>query len=102
VNSEELKLMIGKAHALQPVIMIGQAGLTDPVLNEIDLALKTHELIKIKVRAERDERKLIQEAIITATSAELIQSIGQVVVIYRKKPAVEPKKKKQGSRRRDF
>jgi len=94
--------MIGKAHALQPVIMIGQAGLTDPVLNEIDLALKTHELIKIKVRAERDERKLIQEAIITATSAELIQSIGQVVVIYRKKPAVEPKKKKQGSRRRDF
>ncbi len=94
--------MIGKAHALQPVIMIGQAGLTDPVLNEIDLALKTHELIKIKVRAERDERKLIQEAIITATNAELIQSIGQVVVIYRKKLAVEPKKKKQGSRRRDF
>jgi len=94
--------MIGKAHALQPVIMIGQAGLTDPVLTEIDLALKTHELIKIKVRAERDERKLIQEAIITATNAELIQSIGQVVVIYRKKPAVEPKKKKQGSRRRDY
>lgn len=94
--------MIGKAHALQPVIMIGQAGLTDAVLNEIELALKTHELIKIKVRAERDERKLIQEAIITATNAELIQSIGQVIVIYRKKPLVEPKKKKQGSRRRDY
>jgi len=94
--------MIGKAHALQPVIMIGQAGLTDPVLNEIDQALKTHELIKIKVRAERDDRKVIQEAIISATHAELIQSIGQVVVIYRKKPPVEPKKKKQGSRRRDY
>lgn len=94
--------MVGKAHALQPVIMIGQAGLTDAVLNEIELALKAHELIKIKVRAERDERKLIQEAIINTTKAELIQSIGQVVVIYRKKPPVEPKKKKQGSRRRDY
>jgi RNA-binding protein len=102
VNSEELKLMIGKAHSLQPVIMIGQAGLTDPVLNEIELALNNHELIKIKVRAERDTRKLIQEAIIAATNAELIQSIGQVIVIYRKKPEVEPKKKKQGSRRRDY
>ena len=102
MNSEELKLMKGKAHALQPVIMIGQAGLTDAVLNEVELALNTHELIKIKVRAERDERKIIQQAIIEATRAELIQSIGQIVVIYRKKPAVEPKKKKQGSRRRDY
>jgi len=93
--------MKGKAHALQPVIMIGQAGLTEPVLKEVELALNTHELIKIKVRAEREDRKLIQEALLSETRAELIQSIGQVVVIYRKKPKVEPKKKKQGSRRRD-
>ena len=58
-----------------------------------------NELIKIKVRAERDERKLIQDQIITATKAELIQSIGQIIVIYRKKP--EPKVvKNTGPRRR--
>jgi RNA-binding protein len=66
--------------------MIGQSGLTDTVLAEIELALDHHELIKIKIRAERDERKLICEKICTSTGAELIQSIGQVVVIYRLNP----------------
>jgi RNA-binding protein len=101
VNSEQQKQMITKAHALKPVIMIGQAGLTEAVLKEIEIALDTHELIKIKVRAERIERKHIQEHICIETQAELIQSIGQVVVIYRKKPETPPKKQKQAPRRRD-
>ncbi|SMG64424.1 protein containing RNA-binding, CRM domain domain, partial [methanotrophic bacterial endosymbiont of Bathymodiolus sp.] len=86
VNSDQLKQMRTHAHGLKPVIMIGQAGLTEAVLKEIELALDTHELLKIKIRAEREERKVIQQHICTETSAELIQSIGQVVVIYRKKP----------------
>jgi RNA-binding protein len=56
------------------------------VLAEIELALDHHELIKIKIRAERDERKLISEKICTQSGAELIQSIGQIVVIYRLNP----------------
>lgn len=101
MNPEQLKQLKTKTHDLKPVIMIGQAGLTDAVSKEIELALDTHELIKIKIRAERDERKLIQQQICTTTNAELIQSIGQIVVIYRKKP--EPTKKKQAphTRRRD-
>jgi putative YhbY family RNA-binding protein len=47
-----------QAHGLKPVIMIGQAGLTEAVLKEIELALDTHELLKIKIRAEREERKV--------------------------------------------
>ncbi|MDD1608269.1 MAG: YhbY family RNA-binding protein [Methylococcaceae bacterium] len=66
--------------------MIGQSGLTDAVLAEIELALDHHELIKIKIRAERDERKLISEKICTQSGAELIQSIGQIIVIYRLNP----------------
>jgi RNA-binding protein len=53
---------------------------------EIELALNCHELIKVKIRAERDERKLISEKICTATGAQPIQSIGQVLVIYRLNP----------------
>jgi transcription elongation GreA/GreB family factor len=52
--------------------MIGQAGLTEAVLKEIELALDTHELLKIKIRAEREERKVIQQHICTETSAELM------------------------------
>ena len=61
--------------------MIGQAGLTTGVLAEIELALNSHELIKVKIRAERDERKVLSEKICNETMAELIQSIGQIIVI---------------------
>jgi RNA-binding protein len=66
--------------------MIGQSGLTTGVLAELDQALNIHELLKVRIRAERDERKLITEKICTDSGAELIQSIGQIAVIYRLNP----------------
>ena len=101
MNPEQLKQMKTKAHDLKPVIIIGQAGLTEAVNKEIELALDTHELIKIKIRAEREERKQIQQQILTETNSELIQSIGQVIVIYRKKPEQVKKKPAPHTRRRD-
>ncbi len=66
--------------------MIGQSGLTTGVLAELDQALNIHELLKVRIRAERDERKLITEKICADSGAELIQSIGQIAVIYRLNP----------------
>jgi len=86
VNSVDKKQLRANAHTLKPVVIIGQSGLTDAVLAEVELALNSHELIKVKIRAERDERKLISEKICGTTGAELIQSIGQIVVIYRYNP----------------
>lgn len=56
------------------------------MLAEIELALNSHELIKVRIRAEREDRKLISEKICADTGAELIQSIGQIAVIYRLNP----------------
>ena len=93
MNSILKKQLKAQAHPLNPVVMIGQAGLTAAVVKEIDLALDTHELIKVKIRAERDDRRLIQTQICTETQAELIQSIGQVAVLYRKNlKKLKPKK----------
>jgi len=92
VNSVRKKQFKAQAHLLKPVIIVGQAGLTESVLKEIDITLDTHELIKIKIRAERDDRKVIQEQIVAESKAELIQSIGQIIVIYRKKPEVKVEK----------
>jgi len=86
VNSADKKKLRAEAHTLNPVVMIGQSGLTAAVLAEIEQALDSHELIKVKIRAEREERKLISEKICADTGAELIQVIGQIAVIYRLNP----------------
>ncbi len=86
MNSADKKKLRAEAHTLKPVVMIGQSGLTAAVLAEIELALDAHELVKVKIRAERDERKMIIEKICSDTGAELIQTIGQIVVIYRLNP----------------
>jgi RNA-binding protein len=76
-----------KSHHLQPVVMIGQHGLTANVISEIDIALLAHELIKIKI-AENDRhlRKQMIEQICEQTQSEFINAIGKVAVIYREKP----------------
>ena len=86
MNSANKKKLRAEAHTLNPVVMIGQSGLTAAVLAEIEQALDSHELIKVKIRAEREERKLISEKICTDTGAVLIQTIGQIAVIYRLNP----------------
>jgi len=86
VKAADKKTLKAQAHSLNPVVMIGQSGLTAAVLAEIEIALNSHELIKIRIRAEREDRKQITEKICADTKAELIQSIGQIAIIYRKNP----------------
>lgn len=86
MNPADKKQFRAAAHTLKPVVIVGQSGLTLSVLAEIEVALNVHELIKIKIRAERDDRKCIIEKICNEAGAELIQMIGQVAVIYRLNP----------------
>jgi putative YhbY family RNA-binding protein len=72
-----------RAHALEPSVHIGHAGLTDRVLAEIDRALTAHQLIKIKIDSDRHERKSIAEAICVKTDAATVQQVGKVTVLWR-------------------
>src|SRR5258705_13859807 len=84
-----------EAHKLTPVVIIGDKGLTDLVIAEIDRSLKAHELIK--VRAFSDDRKARGEwleAICERLEAHAVQQIGKVFVIYRENPKEEPPKRK--------
>jgi len=85
--SERLALK-GRAHALSPTVMIGNAGLTEAVLKEIAASLKIHELIKIKVMAERPQREAILAEICTQLNAAPVQHIGKVLVVYQPNPEV--------------
>lgn len=87
MDTVEIKKLRSSAHALKPVVMIGQNGLSESVFNEINLALDTHELIKIKIQSDdRTLRKSLSNEICSQCNAELIQSIGKIIVIFRENP----------------
>ena len=81
-----------EAHKLSPVVIIGDKGLTDEVMAEIERALKAHELIKVRAASgERDARDVWMETICEKLEAHPVQQIGKVLVVYREKPAEEKK-----------
>jgi RNA-binding protein len=86
LSPSERKALKARAHKLEPVVIIGSKGLTDEVVREVDLALKAHELIKVRApAAERDEREVLLEELVSRTAAEAVQTIGKVFVIFRKR-----------------
>jgi len=76
----------GMCHDLSPVVMVADKGLTENVWAEIELALDSHELIKLKLRADRDQRRAWIEQITQRSSAVLVQQIGQVACLFRPNP----------------
>ncbi len=76
-----------RAHHIEPVVIIGDAGLTPAVLREIDIHLKSHELIKIRVAGDdRDARTAMIATIGESLEASLVQHIGKTLVMFRPKP----------------
>ncbi len=92
ITSIQRRNLRASAHALDPVVLIGNHGLSPAVFDEIDRSLRSHELIKIHVASEdREARQRILREICDAVQAEAVQSIGRMLVIYREKPAAVPK-----------
>ncbi|HZN25699.1 MAG TPA: ribosome assembly RNA-binding protein YhbY [Burkholderiales bacterium] len=87
LTSAERRALRARAHHLKPVVIVGDAGLTPEVAREIDVGLKSHELIKIRVSGEeRGSRKELILAICEATGAQPVQHIGKILVVYRPRP----------------
>lgn len=91
LTPSERRALKARAHHLQPVVMIGDAGLTPKVLHEIDVNLKSHELIKIRVLGDdRAARAGMVEAICGPLAAAPVQHIGKILVIFRPRPEDSP------------
>tara|TARA_B100001175_G_C19006834_1_gene401541 strand:- start:225 stop:509 length:285 start_codon:yes stop_codon:yes gene_type:complete len=87
LSSVAKKALRKKAYSLKPVVIIGQNGLTETVLTEINIALNVHELIKVRIRGlDKDERIKQCSRIEQQLNAELIHQIGFIKVFYRPKP----------------
>lgn len=87
LTTQQIKALKAEAHHLNPVVMLGAAGLADTVVKEIEQALTAHGLIKIKLGGEsREDRAALMSEICSRTGAQPVQSIGKVGVVWREKP----------------
>jgi putative YhbY family RNA-binding protein len=87
LTARERQQLKARAHALEPVVNVGQHGVTGDVAKELDRALLAHELIKVKVTApDRDAREALCNEIVAKTDAAEIQRVGKVLVLWRPKP----------------
>ncbi|HSX19528.1 MAG TPA: YhbY family RNA-binding protein [Gammaproteobacteria bacterium] len=87
MEKKEKLALIAKAHHLKPVVMIGNKGLTNNVIAETDQSLNIHELIKVKVSVDdKTQRHEIMHELCSALNATPLNLMGNIAIIYRKKP----------------
>jgi RNA-binding protein len=86
LTNSQKKHLRGLSHDLHPVVMVADKGLSENVFAEVEQALEHHELIKIKLRGDRDQRDAWIDELVTTTGAQLVHRIGQVVCLYRRHP----------------
>ncbi len=90
LTNTQIKFLRGIAHGLNPVVTIGNNGMSESLMKELESSLEHHEILKIKIMVgERSDRKKIIEKIIAETHSQLVQSIGKICVIFRANPQTE-------------
>jgi RNA-binding protein len=89
LSPAERQKLKGKAHKLEPVVIVGGDGLTPAVVAEIDRSLKSHELIKVRVNGDRPTRDAALREICRQTGAQAVQHIGKMLVLFRENPEVK-------------
>lgn len=92
LKGSQRKYLRSQAHHLNPLVIIGTKGVTGPLIGSVDLALKDHELIKVKFGEFKASKKEISAEIAQATKSELIGLIGNIAIFYRQHP--DPEKRK--------
>ncbi len=87
LNERQKRHLRRLGHDRKPVVRTGNAGLTDAVIAELDVALRDHELVKLKLVAnDRQQRRRYTEELLASTGAQLVQSIGHTILVYRPNP----------------
>ncbi len=92
LNGAQRKHLRGVAHSYKPLVQIGKEGLTDNVIGAIDAAIDAHELIKVKMTAERDQREQLVPVIEERVPCECVGTVGRIAILYRRNP--DPEKRK--------
>src|ERR1051325_3926197 len=90
LGARQRALLKARAHALEPIVHIGQAGVSDAALAEVDRSLTAHGLIKIKLAGDRGERDALATTLAERADAALVQQVGRIAVLWRPRPDDKP------------
>ena len=87
LTTRERTHLKARAHALEPVVMVGHAGITPELVGEVDRALRAHELIKVRIGGDdRHERVAIGDRLAAETDAAVVHRVGKIVILWRARP----------------
>lgn len=92
LTSKQRKILEKAAHDLQPVVIVGGAGMTDGVIQMADKALADHELIKIKFNEYKEEKQDLTTELSEKTNSTLVRIIGNVAILFREAEKEEDRK----------
>jgi RNA-binding protein len=83
MNSIVRSFLKAKAQELKPVVMVGKGGLDQRIIKALDEALASHELVKVKFQAFKDEKRELSEELALKTESDLVSIIGFIATFYR-------------------
>jgi RNA-binding protein len=87
LSEPQKKYLRGLGHALKPLIMVGDAGLSDSLLAEFESTLAHHELIKVRIKAgDRESRDKMVDELCSTSGADLVQRVGNMALLFRSNP----------------
>jgi len=92
LKGSQRKYLRGLAHSHKPLVQVGKEGLSENVLGSIDTNLEAHELIKVKIAAERDQREQLVPVIEERLNCECVGTVGRMAILYRENS--DPEKRK--------
>jgi RNA-binding protein len=92
LSGAQRKHLRGLAHHVKPVVHVGKNGVTDPVLQEVEEALDSHELIKVKLVDPQGRKKELAGELASRSGGTRVGLVGNVVTLYRQHP--DPEKRK--------
>ena len=92
LTSKQRKNLEKLAHDLQPVVIVGGAGLTDGVVSMVDKSLSAHELIKVKFNEYKEDAKKLTQELCEKCDATLVRIIGFTAILYREAEEEEDRK----------
>jgi RNA-binding protein len=93
LKGKERAELRSEAHHLTPTVHIGQHGLTPALINSLDDALRTRELVKVKLGNKDDTKpKDVANALALATNSDVVQVIGRTATLFRENPEMDKKR----------
>jgi len=86
LSSSQRSFLRSQAHHLEPIVLIGKNGVTDGTIEAVNKALDSHDLIKIKFREYKDEKKSLSYQLAESTESNIVGTIGHTVILFRQNP----------------